>query len=1182
MGLGVEPTVYLDEKKRFLEALAQIRRINHGPDQNDSSGYGLYLVRLPVSITPGECTYQGYGAEIAVTAEHEFPPDFLQSAFRNLVINDLVDQLGPVVYEVIRSGRVDELETLHYREIRLRDLEARRKLLIDQGYQNFVESQRTQRRDETDQDFKRQKATSTAKREVIEKALTNFLTRDPATYPTDGQIGEPSATLHRRFEALEQALRGLRPPGGPFTEKDLEATIAQFDGYEKQLLRWNTLSDKDRQGIMLIVGGAVDYIRTYIQFPDSPTSRVAFEKLFTTLYETAFDNDRHLLDDALNFDQKTSKQFADLSQSIKVARATRNHLKFSLPSTRNPKQRYPIAPQESLEYFLEGNVYQLAKGAKDSLLTRNPRATDVRNYLRHTFYVAYEVMARPRQGVLAPLDDIELMKAIHEAVEAREFGPEGRLRELFRTLAQNLAKGRKNLYREGEDTSSPILAACWAIAVDASLLDYELREWIPKTLAAHDVVCTLPDEMHFYYQDPTLLGQAPLTFQEFVKYKWPIITFALDPVTDQQNIADSFSLQRDLQLALSFAFATGQINFSQMNTFRRQIQQSSDTIALNRTVTGFIHSNDHFGFRFTPRFQNPPNQRTNLGVIASQLIGGGPGPDYQTKKSKLESGIRELTAILLVPTFLPTMRMEVSSNWFKLNDPEHLIFHTRRMLEQGRQVQELRKAVFDACSEQQYRPADVKVLPRKLSQLEAMLPAQSKVIQLPFENTASGFELFSDGATALVPVLSGYDGVDAVTLSATTTPTANTNTDIFIYGKYFDLLDTRVIVGGAYIPSFAIAGANAATSGGFEIISREVAHVIIPTNVQQTVTYDGQTYLEVYLATPSGISNRVLVPFQAPAPSPPVAFDLSPGQELDVYYQWFPRADTNAKLIATNDPGGTPIKIKWDASTSMAPKTLLATFTATVGTQSLTFALPANSGTADEYQVDSQLMTVILLKRLQSWFPAPTALPAQIPLKVSVQPYVPQDAMGYRVLSKAKDLKTPLTVKFLYNATDKDALPNVMEPPPPAKPQAKKAAWAEGLPPLPSTRDNFVRPTSLSPNVSTTGMRVQIPPPFTLSELTTDLQGIAPQPPPMAGIQAAIKADLTAAQTNLTSVASTLPTPAQLQAQIPAVPSVPSVVVNPQPVTVIAPTTVINKPKSRLLSIFHRKKGQAGNAASAP
>ena len=114
LGLGVDPTVYLDEKKRFLEHLNHIRRINQGPDQNDSSGYGLYLVRMPVSITPGEKTYQGFGAEVALHVEHEFTPDFLPTTFRNLVINDVVDQLGPFIHEVLRSGFYDRyLKPLH-------------------------------------------------------------------------------------------------------------------------------------------------------------------------------------------------------------------------------------------------------------------------------------------------------------------------------------------------------------------------------------------------------------------------------------------------------------------------------------------------------------------------------------------------------------------------------------------------------------------------------------------------------------------------------------------------------------------------------------------------------------------------------------------------------------------------------------------------------------------------------------------------------------------------------------------------------------------------------------------------------------------------------------------------------------------------------------------------------------
>jgi hypothetical protein len=71
-----------------------------------------------------------------------------------------------------------------------------------------------------------------------------------------------------------------------------------------------------------------------------------------------------------------------------------------------------------------------------------------------------------------------------------------------------------------------------------------------------------------------------------------------------------------------------------------------------------------------------------------------------------------------------------------------------------------------------------------------MLPAQSIVVQLPFDNTASGFDVLkSKGATALVPQLMGYDGVDTVAQSVAA--------DVFLYGKYINLLDTRVIVGGA-------------------------------------------------------------------------------------------------------------------------------------------------------------------------------------------------------------------------------------------------------------------------------------------------------------------------------------------------------------------------------------------------
>ena len=198
----------------------------------------------------------------------------------------------------------------------------------------------------------------------------------------------------------------------------------------------------------------------------------------------------------------------------------------------------------------------------------------------------------------------------------------------------------------------------------------------------------------------------------------------------------------------------------------------------------------------------------------------------------------------------------------------------------------------------------------KLAQLDAMLPMQSRVVQLPFENSASGFDLFSEGSTALVPELTGFSGVDVITLPAASSGAAATSggaarggaatgaagatgvrqrpadhssnnapatfsitlsahrhtatatytitggttsiADIFVFGKYISLLDTRVIAGGE--------------SASFEILSREVIHVQIPANVIPTTTEDDKTYIEVYLATPNGISNSLLVPYMPAKP----------------------------------------------------------------------------------------------------------------------------------------------------------------------------------------------------------------------------------------------------------------------------------------------------------------------------
>ncbi len=49
----------LDEHSNYLNHLNQLRRINAGDELADRPGYGLYLVRIPVTLSPGPRSRQG-------------------------------------------------------------------------------------------------------------------------------------------------------------------------------------------------------------------------------------------------------------------------------------------------------------------------------------------------------------------------------------------------------------------------------------------------------------------------------------------------------------------------------------------------------------------------------------------------------------------------------------------------------------------------------------------------------------------------------------------------------------------------------------------------------------------------------------------------------------------------------------------------------------------------------------------------------------------------------------------------------------------------------------------------------------------------------------------------------------------------------------------------------------------
>ncbi len=441
-------------------------------------------------------------------------------------------------------------------------------------------------------------------------------------------------------------------------------------------------------------------------------------------------------------------------------------------------------------------------------------------------------------------------------------------------------------------------------------------------------------------------------------------------------------------------------------------------------------------------------------MIASQLISGGPGPNYQIRKSKLEPGVREINAVLLIPTFLPEMRMNMATNWFKLTDPEHLVHHTGKMMERGRKVQELRDAVYATCNAHQYRDADLRVL--QIEDVAARRDAADAVdASSSFRSrTAPAASTCSRRAsTALVPELTGFSGVDVITLAAAapvdrraaaataggarprpgaTPPTTFSVTslatsprlrrptrspaarraiaDVFVFGKYISLLDTRVIAGGRV--------------ASFEILSREVIHVQIPANVIPTTTEDGKTYIEVYLATPNGISNSLLIPYQAAAPPPsPRSATTWTTQSARHLLSVAPGADGKATLVPAADPSKNAITITWDSYTGLAPAADPGAVRRGGQQPERRPGLAGPAGGLGRLHDRRDGVHHELLHQLQTITAYPAIPSTPLTFTVTVQPWTPADSQGLRAETAPKTLPSKVTVNLQYNATGAPAQP---------------------------------------------------------------------------------------------------------------------------------------------------------------
>jgi hypothetical protein len=392
-------------------------------------------------------------------------------------------------------------------------------------------------------------------------------------------------------------------------------------------------------------------------------------------------------------------------------------------------------------------------------------------------------------------------------------------------------------------TTTAVLA--WGILVESALLNERLVEDMRDTTAgrgrAAAGVCAGP----FHGPDPA--AEARAAFNDYVRSRWPLRIFALDPASDEQNVEDAFSRRRELQIALAMAFASGRMTAQGLTRFTRRLETDMATIALNKTAVGFSHGADTFGWRFMPRVQSPPT-RGNL-VSFTESLCGGPTADADLMQRQLEPGIRECTAIVVMPSFVPQVTLDVRTNWFSLAHPKATDQGMRQTMLLSRSVKAMQQsAAICSRSAHLYRDGELARLLRRVDQLDRELPLQTLAARIPAENTCGGFELFDAGVTDLAPELIGWYGAPGIDPDGTTT--------LFLIGRGFSVHDTSIVAGGRQVK--------------FSLLSREVLRAEIPPTVQSIADpaalpcpapdCQRRELVDIHLATPYGVSSHLLVP----------------------------------------------------------------------------------------------------------------------------------------------------------------------------------------------------------------------------------------------------------------------------------------------------------------------------------
>ncbi|MCC6694170.1 MAG: hypothetical protein IT365_00940 [Candidatus Hydrogenedentes bacterium] len=754
-GLGLEPSLILDQHARYLNHLHALRRVNEGDDNADAPGYNLYLVRIPVSINPSKKTEKGYGARVTMSIEPHFGDNFLRDTFRDLVINDVLTQLSSTIWHFARNEKLLK----EYEEFRI------------------------------------------------------------AGGTKEGQ-------------ALEQRVR-------------------------------TTSEVAFRRSLSEIANGRVLGSSAPLAFPPSFNDEVFGELNLTNIASLVAS--AHTI-------SNTSPETLQLAQ---VRETLRQSLEVAYDLLENEGFKVNEKDKTAWDYCKPDIPLEIAK-----ILTGRKAPDEKIDPNEKRFPIVHRRKA--------------FMKAIGAA---------------------------------SEDIPSPEMNLAWGIIVHASFLQERLIEdmsdliglvqneadveSVNRAIVWNEEQAQKPTEQQedntYQFFRPKPSGEARHAFEQYVKTKWPTYVFALDPMTEDQNVLNQYSQRREMQIAMAMSLASGWFKGQSLRRYARRLERDMETVALNRTIVGFGYGESTFGWQFYPRFQTPPLEN-NLTAVVRQTLIGPTSRESLMRTRVMEEGPRECVAIVVMPSFVRNASMDVRSEWFPLGkrkfaqnvvkldflrtegpdlkkalrlsqalneveenredaswsdgnqefkmedvrrkrlDAEVALRHAQAKTEPDKiEIEKAWNDLRDAMTEE-HRQATVASRVRGIGRdderqwilryagnLEDRLPIQSHAFNVPFDRTVGGLELFDWSAGALAPELEGWYGASHLDLAKGGT--------LFLVGRHFNTLGTEVLVNGSKTDS--------------TLISRQVLQVTVSAGLK---TPNPDEDVEVRVATAYGVSQPLLIP----------------------------------------------------------------------------------------------------------------------------------------------------------------------------------------------------------------------------------------------------------------------------------------------------------------------------------